>query len=134
MQVQNYINIDQAAGRLLNNNTAGVSRESENKGLSFGDILRSKTDSALDPELALKFSKHASVRLEDRNIQMTDVQMKRLTEGYARARDKGIKETLVMVDSLAFIVNVPNQTVVTAMDQTDTNENVFTNIDGAVII
>lgn len=39
-----------------------------------------------------------------------------------------------MVDSLAFIVSVPNQTVITAMDQTEADENVFTNIDGAVII
>ena len=50
------------------------------------------------------------------------------------ALNKGIKESLVMVDSLAFIVNVPNKTVVTAMDQTDSKENVFTNIDGAVIV
>ncbi len=54
--------------------------------------------------------------------------------GAAKASEKGIKESLVMVDSLAFIVSVPNQTVITAMDQTETDENVFTNIDGAVII
>ena len=47
---------------------------------------------------------------------------------------KGINESLVLVDSLAFIVNVPNKTVVTAMDQTETQSNVFTNIDGAVIM
>ena len=55
-------------------------------------------------------------------------------EARAKASEKGIKESLVIVDSLAFIVNVPNQTVVTAMDQTESDENVFTNIDGAVII
>ena len=54
--------------------------------------------------------------------------------GAAKAGAKGINESLVIVDSLAFIVNVPNQTVITAMDQTETNENVFTNIDGAVIM
>ena len=40
----------------------------------------------------------------------------------------------MIVDSLAFIVNVPNQTVVTAMDSTQTDENIFTNINGAVIM
>ena len=50
-----------------------------------------------------------------------------------RAMEKGIKESLVLIDSLAFIVNVPSKTVVTAMDQTETDRNVFTNIDGAVI-
>ena len=54
--------------------------------------------------------------------------------GVQKASEKGIKESLVIVDSLAFIVNVPNQTVVTAMDQTESMDNVFTNIDGAVII
>ena len=47
---------------------------------------------------------------------------------------KGIKESLVLVDQLAFIVNIPNNTVVTAMSQKDAAENIFTNIDGAVII
>ena len=54
--------------------------------------------------------------------------------GVQLADEKGIKDSLVMVDSLAFIVNVPNQTVVTAMDQTESEENIFTNIDGAVIV
>jgi flagellar operon protein len=51
-----------------------------------------------------------------------------------QAKNKGINESLVLVDSLAFIVNVPNRTVVTAMDQTETQSNIFTNIDGAVIM
>ena len=133
MQVNNYININQAASQLLSNNTTGVSGKTEGKGTSFEDILRSKTMDGSGEDLSLKFSKHASVRLEDRNIEMTDALMKRLTDGCSRARDKGIRESLVMVDSLAFIVNVPNQTVVTAMDQTGSDDNIFTNIDGAVI-
>ena len=48
--------------------------------------------------------------------------------------EKGIRESLVLVDQLAFIVNIPNNTVVTAMQQNETDENIFTNIDGAVII
>ena len=134
MQVNNYININQAAGKLLNNNAAGVSREKEIQGFSFEDILRSKTAEGTEADMSLKFSKHASTRLEDRNIEITDDLIGRLTDGYAKALNKGIKESLVMVDSLAFIVNVPNKTVVTAMDQTDSKENVFTNIDGAVIV
>ena len=51
-----------------------------------------------------------------------------------KASEKGIRESLVIVDSLAFIVNVPNKTVVTAMDRTESDDNIYTNIDGAVII
>ena len=59
--------------------------------------------------------------------------MERLAEGAQKAGVKGIRDSLVMVDNLAFIVNVPNSTVVTAMDQNQADENIFTNIDGAVI-
>ena len=51
-----------------------------------------------------------------------------------KANAKGIKDSLVLIDKLAFIVNVPSNTVVTAMDQSETSENIFTNIDGAVIV
>ncbi len=98
--------------------------------LSFQDILKSKSQERYD----LKFSKHASVRLEQRGIQLTKGQMDRLTDGTVKAGQKGIKDSLVIVDELAFIVNVPNHMVVTAMDSTDTDTNVFTNIDGAVIM
>ena len=73
-------------------------------------------------------------RLAFHIINMPKEQVERLNMGAAKAEAKGINESLVIVDSLAFIVNVPNQTVITAMEQTETNENVFTNIDGAVII
>lgn len=102
----------------------------QNQGLSFQDILKNKTN--VDTEL--KFSKHASVRLEQRGIQLTAGQMERLSDATAKAGQKGIRDSLVIVDELAFIVNVPNHTVVTAMESTEAISNVFTNIDGAVIM
>lgn len=73
------------------------------------------------------------MRLSTRNISLSDQQSERLEAGVEMAEKKGIKESLVVVDSLAFIVNVPSRTVVTAMDQNESENNVFTNIDGAVI-
>ena len=81
----------------------------------------------------LKFSKHALSRLSDRNITLDTEQLERLQAGAEKAGEKGIRDSLVMVDRLAFIVNIPNRTVVTAMDSTATEENIFTNINGAVI-
>jgi len=98
--------------------------------LSFKDILKNKATA----DTELKFSKHASVRLEQRGIQLTQGQMERLTDATTRAGQKGIKDSLVIVDELAFIVNVPNHTVVTAMESAEAMTNVFTNIDGAVIM
>ena len=100
--------------------------------LSFGEILKQKQ--SVDESSALKFSKHASMRLQSRNIELSTEQKERLETGAEKAEAKGMKESLVIVDSYSFIVNVPNKTVVTAMDQAESAENVYTNIDGAVII
>ena len=59
--------------------------------------------------------------------------VERLEDGMHRAGEKGIKDSLVIMDQLAFIVNVPSNTVITAMDKNSSDDNVFTNIDGAVI-
>ena len=86
-------------------------------GVSFEDILKQKQDAKAGG--TLKFSKHATMRLMDRNINLSEEQNERLETGVFKAGEKGIRESLVIVDSLAFIVNVPNRIVVTAMDRTD---------------
>ncbi len=100
--------------------------------VSFGDILKQKQ--SVNDSPYLKFSKHASMRLQSRNIELSTEQKERLETGAQKAKAKGMKESLVIVDSYSFIVNLPNKTVVTAMDHTESEENVYTNIDGAVII
>lgn len=108
-----------------------VSRNNEvSSGMSFEEILQKQQTQNSE----LKFSKHASSRLSDRNIELTEEQLERLNDGTKKAGQKGIKESLVLVDKLAFIVNTKSNTVITAMDQAETDENIFTNIDGAVII
>ena len=62
---------------------------------------------------------------------MTEEQKERLKEGVNRASSKGIRDSLVMVDNMAFIVNVTNRTVITAVGNGD--DKIFTNIDGAVV-
>lgn len=133
MKVQNsqYLSALQMQDQLLNQKNAAVKTQMPQGSLSFRDILAQKTEGGSGE---LRFSKHAMGRLADRNIRLTDEQMERLSDGTQKAGAKGIKESLVIVDQLAFIVNIPNQTVVTAMDQTETEANIFTNIDGAVIM
>lgn len=135
MKVQNsqYLSALQIRDQYLNQKTqTGYTDKAEN-GMSFQEILNQKTN-PVQSTAELKFSKHAANRLVDRGINLTEDQMERLNGGTQKAGAKGIKESLVIVDQLAFIVNVPNYTVVTAMDQTEADENVFTNIDGAVIM
>ena len=124
-----FLSIEQLKDQYLNQpNTASEVKLSGQK--SFQEILDDKK--AQNSEI--KFSKHAAQRLSNRNIELTKAQMERLQEGTSKASQKGIRESLVLVDQLAFIVNIPNNTVITAMQQGETNENIFTNIDGAVII
>ncbi|MBI5058312.1 hypothetical protein HZB60_00865 [candidate division KSB1 bacterium] len=82
----------------------------------------------------VNFSAHAQSRLVSRQIQLTDTQLARLQNGVEQAAQKGAKDSLVMLDNLAFIVNVPNRKVVTALDGANTQGNVFTQIDSAVIV
>ena len=132
MDIQNngYMSIAQLTDQYLGKTQKMPVRETKD-GLTFQDVLQRK---AQPGDCSLKFSKHAMGRLSDRNIELSDNQLERLASGTMKAEQKGIRDSLVIVDSLAFIVNVPNQTVVTAMDSTQTDENIFTNINGAVIM
>ncbi len=127
---KNFTSIEQVSGQYLKQNNTSSSKLNVNSGLSFQEILERQRVQSSSGEL--KFSKHASERLVSRNIDLTSSQLSRLESGAKMASEKGIKESLVMVDNMAFIVNVKNNTVVTAVN--DSDDRVFTNIDGAVII
>ena len=130
MTIQNgqFLSIGQVQDRYLNG-SAQVKKAQTGDTTSFQQVLSQIEGS----QETVKFSKHAANRLTDRNIELTQDQMDRLNQAAAQAGEKGINESLILVDQLAFIVNVPNNTVVTAMDQKDKSNQIFTNIDGAVI-
>ena len=125
-----FSSIERITDQYLEKNTAGSATAASE--CSFEDILKRRR--SVDEESALKFSKHASMRLQSRNIELSSEQKERLETGAEKAEAKGMKESLVIVDSYSFIVNVPGKVVVTAMDQRESQENVYTNIDGAVIM
>jgi len=133
IQKNGFLSIEQLTDRYFTK-PQGMSETRNAEGLSFQEILQQKSNAGLTDTRELKFSKHAVGRLTQRNISLTEEQLERLNDGARKAGQKGIKDSLVIVDELAFIVNVPSSTVVTAMDSTETIENVFTNINGAVIM
>ena len=87
----------------------------------------------LDNQL-LTFSNHAAKRLEQRGIELKSDQLDQIRSAVDKAAAKGSKESLILMKDMAFIVNVTNRTVVTAMDNQAMKDNVFTKIDSAVII
>lgn len=80
----------------------------------------------------IKFSSHAVKRLEARNIQLDESSMTKLNDAVDMAEAKGAKDSLIMIDQTAFIINVPNRTVVTALELSEKEDKVFTNIDSVV--
>ena len=100
-------------------------------GPDFGDLLRQKLESGTNQ---VGFSKHAIARAEERGVEMTPELLGRLTGSVELAQAKGATNIVALDRSLAFIINVPNNRVITLMRQDEMKENIFTNIDGAVLL
>ena len=97
-------------------------------GGSFTDALARAQESP-----RVQFSKHALARVQRRGIELGANTLGRLAQGVDRAASKGSRDSLVLVDGTAFVVSVSNRTVITAVGSEHMKDNVFTNIDSAVI-
>ena len=82
----------------------------------------------------LKISKHAQQRMDERNIQIDSLKWKQLEQKVTEAKQKGVQDSLVLMKDVAFIVSTKNNTSVTAMKRDETNSQIFTNINGTIII
>jgi flagellar operon protein len=102
--------------------TAGTPKPVQ--GPSFSEVLENVQ--------GVRFSNHAQKRLQSREIYLNNDSVTRLSDAIDKAEKRGGKSSLVMVDDVAFIVNVPDRTVVTALDKDQRGEGVFTQIDSVV--
>lgn len=82
----------------------------------------------------LKVSSHAQTRLQSRNIELDAAAWDRVMGGVDKAAAKGARESLILVDDAALVVSIKNRTVITAVDKNSLKDNVFTNIDSAVMV
>jgi len=80
----------------------------------------------------IKISKHAELRLSQRNISLTGAQKGKIADALAKAESKGVKDALVMIDGFAVVANARSKTIITAANAEDLKSNIFTNIDGAL--
>ena len=101
-----------------------------NQTVQFAEILQKESDKAQ----SVQFSKHAAQRVRQRGIEVTDTLMQNLNQAVRKAQEKGAKDVVVIGESGAFIVNVPNNIVVTTMSGAEMKDNIFTNIDSAVLM
>jgi flagellar operon protein len=97
-------------------------------GQNFQDILESKLQ-----EPKLKFSAHAEARMRLRNVDLGSAQLAKLQDAVDKAKAKGARESLIIMEGNVFVVSVKNGTVITVVDGASARENVFTQIDSAVL-
>lgn len=100
----------------------------------FGALLQAQLEQKNEQSQEVTFSKHARSRAEERGIEITQGLIDQLKGGMIRAQAKGATNILAMDSEKAFIINVPNAKVITAITQEEMGESVFTNIDGAVFL
>ena len=105
-------------------------QQKKTSGADFDKFLQKE----VQKQEGVKFSAHAAKRLESRHINLSENQQAKLNDAVNIAKDKGVKDSLILMNQLALVVNVRNRTVITAMDSTQMNGGMFTNIDGAMII
>lgn len=115
--------------------TQPASADLPTSGPSFADVLAQSTTGAARPAAAQapQFSRHALERVNRRGIELDQPMLQRLAGGVSAAASKGSRDAVVFVDNTAFVVSVPNNTVITAVGSEHMRSHVFTNIDSAVI-
>jgi flagellar operon protein len=110
---------------------------SQTFGQALADASRKANQDQFNAQAAqanVKFSGHAQVRLASRNITLSGDDIAKLGNAITKAAAKGARESLVLMDQTALVVSIPNRTVITAVDKSALKDNIFTNIDSAMIL
>jgi len=81
----------------------------------------------------VQFSAHAQRRLQNRAIPFGQEELHRLQQAVDKAESKGARDSLILIDELALVVNIKNRVVITAIDKESRRDNIFTNIDSVVM-
>jgi flagellar operon protein len=114
--------------RLNNTNQNQTVNDAQKTETSFKDLLDQQIKNTVT------FTKHASIRKEQRNIEVSDSDLEKLGNACDKAQEKGIGNALIMMDDSAFIVNAADKRVITVMDKNEMKNKLFNDIDGAVFI
>ena len=111
----------------LNKRTKRVQKQQMNFASELQSVLKPKYE-------ALTISNHARQRLEQRGIHINEVRWEQIGEKVQEAKEKGVKEALVLLNDAALIVSAKNNTVITAMNREEASHQIFTNINGTILM
>ena len=120
-----------SANTYQSKNASSPVRTFNSQQISFEAVLNQQYN---EKNQALQLSKHAKERVEERGIDVDTNLMATLNEAAITARLKGAVNTVMIGQDAAFVVNIPNGIIVTAISAEELKNNVFTNIDSAVLI
>ncbi len=126
MSVNNLSNISQ----LRLNHDLQLHNTKDDKNSSFSEVLNSE----IKKEESVQFSKHALMRMNERGLSVSDEMRIDLEHAIGKAKQKGARDVVIIGQESAFVVNIPNNTVVTTMSSHEMKDRVFTNIDSAVLL
>ena len=129
------INKIQGNGQIQQNTNVNRPQKTNGGQAAFGAMLQQKTqEKKAETAQTINFSKHALARAEERGIELTPGLMDKLAGSVEKAQEKGANTILAFDSSQAFIINIPYGRVITTMSGDEMKENIFTNIDGAVLL
>lgn len=123
------INVRQLETKLIN--SPQINRPVKtNSDKNFHAIL----EKAKKENSQIKFSKHALKRMDNRDVRLNSEEVLKLEIAMEKAEEKGVDEALILMEDKAFIASIKNKTIITTIYREQLKDNVFTNIDGAVIV
>ncbi len=99
----------------------------------FKNLLKEEVGEA-KAKHGINLSIHAARRLKERNLSLNTEDFFKLKSGIDKLKTKGGQDSLIITDKAAYIVDVNNNTIVTAMDKNDMADNVFTKIDSTLVL
>ena len=108
------------------------SNSSSNKKVNSEGNFKDLLNKAIDEKQGYTLSKHAAERLKEMNFSEND--MKNIEKGFKLAEDKGAKNSVMVYKDVAIIASIENKTIITAVDKSRAESNVFTNVDSVVIL
>ncbi|PIP90693.1 MAG: flagellar protein [Bdellovibrionales bacterium CG12_big_fil_rev_8_21_14_0_65_38_15] len=121
--------------RIGGNREAEVNRKTDSTGKSeFDGLLQEQLEGKKTPEQGISLSTHAAKRLKERNLEMDAGEFTKLKGAIEMLRNKGGQDSLVITGKAAYIVDVSNNRIVTAIDRDNMAENVFTKIDSTLFV
>jgi len=129
--VVNKTDIQNINFRIIQNNSIKKEMQPQHnsKNHNFEDILRN-----VKAKQSINFSKHAVERMQVRKINLNNIELSKIEDAINKASIKGVREALILMDDKAFIANIKSKTIVTTVNKEQLKNNIFTNIDGAIII